>query len=215
MKRNAFRFIYLVIALLCVFVCLTSCKTNPDNTSSGAEASAVDTVSDKENVNSEDISSEETTSEPEEVASEPVEVQENTATASKTTTKKQTNSQASKTQTNNSGGGVIINPSSNTPVNSWTCPDPSAHHNYPALGNCLSQSAHEHLIEKSNKIDEQDAVAAQQLAQKAAAHGMTVEEYDLWARNHCPLCERPIGDGHNGTCSPYYANGTDLTCRHD
>ncbi len=205
MKRNAFRLIYLVVALLCVFVCLTSCKTNPDNTSSGAEASAVDTVSKEEDVNSEDVSSEETTSEPEEVVSEPVEVQENTATASQTTTKKQT---SSKTNTQKQQTTQQTQPvqQDTRPVNTWTCPDPSAHRNYPSSADCLSQSDHEHLIEKSRKIDEANAVAAQQLAQKAAAHGMTVDEYNNYMRNRCPYCERPYGDGHNGTCNGYYDN---------
>lgn len=200
MKRNAFRLIYLFIALLCVFVCLTSCKTNPDNTSSGAEASAVDTVSDKENVNSEDVSSEETTSEPEEVASEPVEVQENTATASKTTTKKQTNSQASKTQTTQKTQQAQPIQQDTRPVNTWTCPDPSAHPGF-RTALCFSESEHYRLIEVDARQTKEQEAANNERVQKAAAHGMTVEEYNSYMKGRCPFCERPFGDGHNGTCA--------------
>ena len=211
MKRNAFRLIYFVVALLCVFVCLTSCKTNPDNTSSGAEASAVDTVSDKENVNSEDVSSEETTSEPEEVASEPVEVQGNTATASQTTTKKQTNSQASKTQTTQQtqqtqqtqpiqqqSSGPAWNGTLGNVDPTWTCPDPSAHGGY--ASDCFNKLKHEDMIQE---LKQEQEILNNYYTQGAAKWGMSVEEFKVWEKTHCSVCGRVKGDGHNGTCTRY------------
>lgn len=215
MKRNAFRLIYLVVALLCVFVCLTSCKTNPDNTSSGAEASAVDTVSKEEDVNSEDISSEETTSEPEEVVSEPVEVQDNTATASQTTTKKQTSSKTNtqKQQTTQQTQPVQQQPSGpawNGTIGNvdptWTCPDPSAHKNGDT-SNCINRLAHEHGIKAWQQEQE---IVNNYNTQGAAKWGMSVEEFKVWVKSHCDRCGRPFGDGHNGTCNGY----TDETGHH-
>ena len=125
--------------------------------------------------------------------------------------KKQTNSQTSKTQTNNSSGGVTINPVNPPTVwngdpyttdPNWKCPDQNAHPGC-SIYNCNNQIAHNQLIEQVQKKQEADAIAAQQLAQKAAAHGMTVDEYNNYMRNRCYFCERPYGDGHNGTCKGY------------
>ncbi len=220
MKRNAFRLIYLVVALLCVFVCLASCKTNPDNTSSGAEASAVDTVSDKENVNSEDVSSEETTSEPEEVASEPVEVQDNTATASQTTTKKQTSSKANtqKQQTTQQTQPVQQQPSGpawNGTIGNvdptWTCPDPSAHGSTAEWSkyNCYNKLRHDSLVESAKQEQE---ILNNYYTQGAAKWGMSVEEFKVWKQTHCTKCGRSFGDGHNGTCAAYLGGEQGYVC---
>ena len=210
MKDKIIKPLFLVTATICVLVCLTSCKTNPENTSSGAEAGAVDTVSNEEDVNSEDVSSEETTSEPEEVVSEPVEVQDNTATASQTTTKKQTNSQTSKTQTTQQTQPVQQQPSGpawNGTIGNvdptWTCPDPSAHGGY--ASDCFNKLKHEDMIQELKQEQERVNTVAQQSATK---WGMSVEEWNVWSMTHCNRCGKPFGNGYGGTCNSYFNDTT-------
>lgn len=119
-----------------------------------------------------------------------------------TTTTKPASSQPSNTTSSapvtstpsNSGGGNSGSSAPSTGGNTgtstkWVCPDPAAHGSEDGTF-CTSSQRHQEKITEYNRLMEE----AKNQKPIVVPDGYTTETW-------CPTCQRPRGDGHNGTCN--------------
>lgn len=172
-------------------------KANPsEDRASSAESSSVvsSTV--------EDSSSEVNTSSEDNVSSVVSEV-ESVSTPSKTESVSSAQSASSKQPTTSSkpvssapSNTTSSKPATSTPSNGgntgigskWVCPDPAAHGSDDGTF-CRSPQEHQENIAEYNRLMEE----AKNQKPIVVPDGYTTETW-------CPTCQRPRGDGHNGTC---------------
>lgn len=154
------------------------------------------------NSSAENTSSEDSTSS----ASETIETNstpssEATVSTNKTPSKTQTASSNQSTTTSTPvtstpGIHIDIPPTSGDNTNTgskWVCPDPAAH----GGGVCPSESSHNELVAQWIK-DGETAKNQKPLVYPPGYDSMT------W----CTDCEKPFGDGHNGTCYLHWEGDT-------
>ena len=173
-----------------------------NESSSEGSSSTISVPPIEDNSSKESASSEESTSS----ASETIETNStpskaesvsSTQTSSKptTTTTKPTSSKSSNTTPSTP---VTSTPSNSTGGNTgtgskWVCPDPAAH----GGGVCPSESSHNELVAQWIK-DGEEAKNQKPLVYPPGYDSMT------W----CTDCEKPFGDGHNGTCYLHWEGDT-------
>ena len=217
MKNNIIRFVYVIVAVCCVFACSVGCKKSVDIDNSSSEPTKIvePVVSEPEDVSSvEETVSEPEVSAPVETASEVQQTQSSTTTSKKQTSSK-TNTQKQQTQATQpvqqqQPSGPAWNGTIGNVDPTWTCPDPSAHGGY--ANDCFNKLKHEDMIQELKQEQEIISAAAQQ---GAAKWGMTPDEWLVWSKTHCDRCGKPFGDGHNGTCNSYFNDATGhMECHH-
>lgn len=132
------------------------------------------------------------------------------AASSKATSSKATSSGAwssGKVTHGDSGGDVVTAPtyeSSSRTVSSWVCPEPGAHDGV----DCYSQLSHDSYVRQTKELAEHEKWLNETVL-PSIPEGYT---RDTW----CIKCNRPLGDGYNGTCYRYLChqgvNGS--SCHH-
>lgn len=107
-----------------------------------------------------------------------------------------------------SGSASTTQPSTSTPstpttptapsTDKWTCPDSSAHPEKSASA-CIGESIHnDYVIQHQTKLEEE-------------ANPNKRNPEDVGKK--CWICNRPFGDGYNGTCLNYFC-GDSYKCHH-
>ena len=104
---------------------------------------------------------------------------------------------AASTPATSTPSNTVSSTPSKPSTSKWSCPDPSAH---PEMVNpCLDERDHKSGI----------AAHQRKLEEANSSQTRTPEEI----KNNCWICNKPFGDGHNGTCYNYFENGK-YTCHH-
>ena len=185
--KNVYKYVAFVVAVVMAFM-MVSCGT--DTGSANKEVSSAASKGSSSAVSSEAVTAEgslaETSSDAvsSAVSSEAV---SSVAVSSEATSSKATSSGAwssGKVTHGDSGGDIVISPtyeSSSRTVSSWVCPEPGKHDGV----DCYSQLSHDSYVRQTKELAEY-------------VPPVYPEGYDV--NTWCTVCNRPNGDGYNGTC---------------
>ena len=127
----------------------------------------------------------------------------NSSAASSTSSKKpaaSTNTPSSSVASTQPAASTPSTPATPTTpsTDKWTCPDPSAHPETD-VSQCVNEYMHkQHVNVHQTKLEEE-----------AKPNKRNPEDVGV----KCWICNKPFGDGHNGTCYNYFENGK-YTCHH-
>jgi len=129
---------------------------------------------------------------------------DNTTSTSSTTTGGSTSSKTSGGGQTSGGSGTSSGSGSTSSGGStatgWVCPNPSAH----GGGVCPSSDAHNELVAQW----EADGEAAKNQKPISVPAGYTTETW-------CSHCQKPYGNGHNGTCYLHWEGDTIVHTNYD
>ena len=121
----------------------------------------------------------------------------NKPTSKPSTSSSQPTTPAASTPSTSTPSNTVSSTPSQPSTSKWSCPDPSAHPEKSA-SQCLGESIHrDYVAQHKNKVEAN------------SSQTRTPEEI----KNNCWICNKPFGDGHNGTCYNYFENGK-YTCHH-
>ena len=199
--KNICRYIAVVMAFVMTLM-MTACGS--DTNSANKDVSSVASKSSSSAVNSEAVLSVAVSSEAVSSVAASSESVSSVAASSKATSSGAWSS--GKVTHGNSAGDVVMSPtyeSSSRTVSSWVCPEPGTH-----VNECYNQKSHDSYVESAKELAEHEKWLNETVL-PSIPEGYTL---DTW----CIKCNRPSGDGYNGTCYRYLChqgvNGS--SCHH-